>query len=84
VQAARAEIAAEREALAILRADWAWLNGPERLARLAAANAGALGLVPLAGDRFADVSEFPETPPDVFWARADPAVFLPETGTATP
>jgi hypothetical protein len=85
VQAARAAIAAEREALAILRADWAWLNGPDRLSRLAAANAAALGLVPLAGERFADASEVPEPPPDVFWAKADPAVFMaaPEDEVAT-
>jgi hypothetical protein len=86
VEALRARIAAEREALAILRADWAWLNGPDRLARLVAAEAGTLGLVPLAGERFADLSEIPEPPPDVFWAKADPAVFLPapETETASP
>jgi hypothetical protein len=75
VQAVRAEIAAEREGLAILRADWAWLNAPERLARLVEAHAPALGLVPLAGDRYAELAELPPPPPDTFWARAHPDVF---------
>ena len=40
----RQEIAAEREAIAVLNAEWAYLNRPDRLRALVAANAAALGL----------------------------------------
>ena len=40
----------EREALAVLNAEWAYLNRPDRLRALVAANAEALGLVELTPD----------------------------------
>ena len=49
-------IAAEREALAVLNAEWAYLNRPDRLRTLVAENAAALGLVELTPDHFGDVA----------------------------
>ncbi|MFO1210871.1 MAG: cell division protein FtsL [Amaricoccus sp.] len=57
------EIADEREAIAVLDAEWAYLNRPDRLKALVAANAGKLGLVELTPDQFGDVAMVP-FPPD--------------------
>ena len=46
----RQEIADEREAIAVLNAEWAYLNRPDRLKALVAANAAALGLEELTPD----------------------------------
>lgn len=43
----RRGIVAEREALQVLRVEWAWLNSPERLSRLVQQFDTQLGLVPL-------------------------------------
>jgi hypothetical protein len=76
VQALRSEITRQHEALVILRADWAYLNAPERLAALLAANGADLGLVPMAGAQFVALSALPLPPLESYWVRADPAVFL--------
>jgi hypothetical protein len=47
MSAVQDEIAALREALALQRAEWAYLNRPERLRQLANANFDRLGLLPL-------------------------------------
>ncbi len=52
----RAEIAAEREALSVLTAEWAYLNRPDRLAALVAGPGAALGLVPLGPESFAEAA----------------------------
>lgn len=75
VAALRREIAAEREALVVLRADWAYLNAPERLARLLAEHGEGLALVPMAADRFLALADVPEPPAEAFWVRPDPSVF---------
>jgi hypothetical protein len=49
----RAAIAAEREALSVLNAEWAYLNRPDRLAALVAGPGAGLGLVPLQPEHFA-------------------------------
>jgi hypothetical protein len=49
-----AEIGAEREALSVLRAEWAWLNRPERLRDLAERNFAALQLMPMDAAHFGD------------------------------
>lgn len=60
------EISGEREAIAVLTAEWDYLNRPDRLARLVKANAGELGLVELAPDQFGDAANapFPPEPKD--------------------
>ncbi len=58
------DIAAEREALAVLRAEWAWLNAPDRLTALVAAHGAPLGLEPLTPERFGETAEAPLIEPD--------------------
>ena len=60
----RRDITREREAIAVLKAEWAWLNAPERLAALAKAHEGALGLAPMTPEVFARVDEIEEPPVD--------------------
>ncbi len=58
----RNEIAGEREAIAVLDAEWAYLNRPDRLKQLVAANAPTLGLAELTPDQFGDVAMVPYPP----------------------
>ncbi len=53
----RAAIGAEYETLAILKAEWAYLNRPERLRDLAGLNFDLLGLLPLMPEDFADINQ---------------------------
>lgn len=78
----RAEIAAEREAVEVLRVEWAYLNAPDRLARLVARNNDRLGLVPMDPGHFGDVAAvpFPPRPP----LSAPPAEDIPEGLPAEP
>lgn len=52
----RAAIAAEREALSVLNAEWAYLNRPDRLAALMAGPGAELGLAPLGPEHFAEAA----------------------------
>ncbi|MFT4792354.1 MAG: hypothetical protein ACJAVR_003241 [Paracoccaceae bacterium] len=65
VETLRADIAAEHEAIDILRVEWAYLNAPARLSRLAAVHLPQLGLVPLSPEHFADSAmvAYPVPPP---------------------
>lgn len=49
------EIGAAHERLGMLRAEWAYLNRPDRLRDLAELNYERLGLLPLMPDAFGDV-----------------------------
>jgi hypothetical protein len=55
----RGQIAAEREALEVLRVEWAYLNAPDRLIRLVALHNDRLGLVPMGPQRVEDVAAIP-------------------------
>jgi hypothetical protein len=51
-----AEIVREREALAVLEAEWAYLNRPDRLRQLALAHSALLGLEELTPDQFGEAA----------------------------
>ena len=63
-QAVRSDIADARARLAVLRAEWAYLNRPDRLRDLAEVNFERLGLMPLEPDQFGRVDQiaYPQEP----------------------
>jgi hypothetical protein len=63
-----AEIREQRDAIAVLRAEWARLDAPLRLQRLAERH---LALKPLAATQYDSLKNLPERPPS-FIKRGDP------------
>ncbi|MEM7497094.1 MAG: hypothetical protein AAF371_03775 [Pseudomonadota bacterium] len=78
VEALRDEIARTREDVQVLRVEWAWLNSPKRLAKLVGEHQAALGLEPMAPERFGETAQVPFQPPaghDALEAALEAALF---------
>ncbi|MHA3976577.1 cell division protein FtsL [Halovulum sp. GXIMD14794] len=65
VDSLRAQIAEEREAIAMLNAEWAYLNRPDRLRALAEMYFPELGLMPMTAEHFGDPAMVPYPQPAI-------------------
>ncbi len=65
VRSLHAQIGANHERLGMLRAEWAYLNRPDRLSDLAELNFERLGLLPLMPDAFGRVDQIIYPIPDI-------------------
>jgi hypothetical protein len=65
VRALNTQIGVAHERLGMLRAEWAYLNRPDRLMDLAELNFDRLGLLPLMPEAFGDVDEIIYPVPDI-------------------
>ena len=65
VRALQNEIASLHEAISVQRAEWAYLNRPDRLNELVDLNFDKLNLLPLDPGQFADVASIPYPAPEL-------------------
>ena len=63
VERIQADVGAQRQRLSILRAEWAYLNRPDRLRELGYINFDRLGLLPLAPEQFGRATQIPYPQP---------------------
>jgi hypothetical protein len=86
VAALQDEIAGLRESLSIERAEWAYLNRPDRLRDLATINFDRLGLLPLEPAQLGDAQQIAFPPPPVAALPgeigADPTISTPQSTAA--
>ena len=78
VERLQRQIAAERERLGVLRAEWAYLNRPDRLRALVDLNFDRLQLLPMTPDQFAVLDEViwrpemtPEAPEEILFSSSE-------------
>jgi len=86
INALRARIGIEREAIQVLRVEWAHLNAPARLEALVSAADRHLTLFPMAPAQFGEVAAipYPKRPPlDALGAETTPPATGPVTGPVT-
>lgn len=66
-----AKISRQREALSVLRAEWAYLNRPDRLRDLVDLNFDRLGLLPFLPDQFAALEQVAYPPAEPVLQHSD-------------